>query len=60
MSEVLDVTIFLSVMELLMLVFLSPLIEVAWDSWEVVETCGTDSVFVFTGDDQWGILLLSS
>jgi hypothetical protein len=50
----------LFVVEFLMTVFLNPLLEVAWDSWEVVETWGSDSILILTGDNQWGTLLLGS
>ena len=41
-----------NVVELLMLVLLNPLIKIAWDSWEVVESWGVDSIFVFTSDNK--------
>ena len=50
-SEVLNNCGFLNVVILLMLVVLDPFIEVAWDSWEVVESWLVDSVLIFAGDD---------
>lgn len=43
----------LNIVEFLMLVLLNKLIKIAWDSWEVVESCSADSVFIFTGNYQW-------
>lgn len=59
-GEVLYNSRVLNVVILLMLVVLDPFIEVAWDSWEVVESWLVDSVLIFAGDDQWGSLLLGS
>jgi len=59
-SEVLDELSFFNVVEFLMLVVLNPLIQIAWDSWEIVEAWSTDSVFILAGNDHWSILCLSS
>ena len=58
-SVVLDELGLFDVVELLMLVLLDPFIEVAWYSWEVVESWLVDSVLIFAGNDQWSTLLLS-
>lgn len=58
-SEVLDDSRLLNVVILLMLVLLDPFIEVAWHSWEVVESWLVDSVLILAGDNQWGTLFLS-
>lgn len=59
-SVVLDNSRFLNVVILLVHVLLDPFIEVAWNSWEVVESWLVDSVLILTGDDQWSTLLLGS
>jgi len=58
-SEVFDDTSFLDVVELLMLVFLNPFIEVAWDGWEVMESWLVNSVLILARDDQWSTFLFS-
>lgn len=57
---ILEVTGLFVEVELLVLVLLDPLVEVAWHSWEVVESWLVDSVLVLAGDDQRGALLLGS
>jgi hypothetical protein len=57
-SIISNVSSSLLVVEFLMGVLLNPLIEVAWHSWEVVESWGTDSILIFTSDNQWSTFLL--
>jgi len=57
-ETVLNVSSGFLIEELLGLVFLNPLLKVAWHSWEVVESWFVDSVLIFASDDQWCSLLL--
>jgi len=58
-SIIFNVSSRLLVPEFLMRVFLNPLIKIAWYSWEIMETWGTNSVLILASDDQRSTLLLS-
>jgi len=60
MSSILDNTCRLCIRKFLMLVFFNPLVEVAWDSWEVIESWLVDSILVFASDNKRCAFLLSS
>jgi hypothetical protein len=52
MLEIFECSFSFFVWELLVWVFLNPLLKVAWNCWEVVESWLVDSVFVLTSDDK--------
>lgn len=57
-SGILDGMILLFVGELLVLVLFNPLIKVAWNGWEVVESWLVDSILVLASDHEWCALFL--
>ena len=57
--HVLDDSGLLFVGVLLVRALLNPLIKVAWNGWEVVESWLVDSVLILASDDEWRALLLS-
>jgi len=54
-----DRLVMLFIGELLVLVLFNPLIKVAWNSWEVVESWLVNSIFILAGDDERRAFLLS-
>ena len=60
MSEILDDAGGFFVVELLMLRFFDPLIKVAWDCWEIIESWLVDSILILASDNEWSSLLLGS
>jgi len=56
--EIFDNTTALNIVELLILVFLYPLLKVAWHRWISVEVRLSNSVFVLASQNKWGLLLV--